>query len=184
MDEYQRTGYIEPYEKEYLRKDGERFWGLFAGKRLETTGDGVALIVDITERKRREANLALIAELASTLAGAYDVSGVMHVAGEKLAHLLDIERCYFVRIDETRDDVLVTAQWSAPGQNPLPLSMRISELPSEAVLEPADERRTFIRAMKAHTSGRPVAKTKARSTRPKVIPRNAGGIRAPLRLDF
>ena len=52
--EYERTGRIEPYEKEYFRRDGERFWGLFAGRRIESTGDGVAVVLDITERKRAE----------------------------------------------------------------------------------------------------------------------------------
>jgi PAS domain S-box-containing protein len=55
--EYERTGRIEPYEKEYFRRDGERFWGLFAGRRIESTGKGVAIVLDITERKRAEHTL-------------------------------------------------------------------------------------------------------------------------------
>jgi PAS domain S-box-containing protein len=52
--QYCRTGRIEPYEKEYFRRDGERFWGLFAGRRIESAGQGVAVVIDITERKRAE----------------------------------------------------------------------------------------------------------------------------------
>jgi PAS domain S-box-containing protein len=55
--DYQRTGRIEAYEKEYFRKDGSRFWGLFAGRRIDSTGDGVAIVLDITERKRAQEDI-------------------------------------------------------------------------------------------------------------------------------
>jgi PAS domain S-box-containing protein len=57
VDAYLRTGRIEPYEKEYFRRNGERFWGLFAGRRIDGTGEGMAFVLDITERKRAEAAL-------------------------------------------------------------------------------------------------------------------------------
>src|SRR3712207_8221306 len=46
---------IELYEKEYVRKGGERFWGLFGGRRIESTDEGVAFVIDVTERRRAEA---------------------------------------------------------------------------------------------------------------------------------
>ncbi|MDB5431702.1 MAG: hypothetical protein JWP35_2818 [Caulobacter sp.] len=42
-----------PYEKEYLRADGSRWWGLFAAKQLED-GVGFKFVIDITEQKRAE----------------------------------------------------------------------------------------------------------------------------------
>lgn len=48
------TGSTTPYEKEYYRKDGSRWWGLFAAKGL-SENDGVEFILDITEHKRAEA---------------------------------------------------------------------------------------------------------------------------------
>ena len=57
VDAFQQTGQIEPYEKEYFRKDGTRFWGLFSGRRLDTTREAVAVVIDITERKRADAAL-------------------------------------------------------------------------------------------------------------------------------
>lgn len=54
LEEYRRTGRIEPYEKEYFRRDGQRFWGLFAGRRIEGDSQGVAIVHDITEQKRAE----------------------------------------------------------------------------------------------------------------------------------
>ena len=52
--EFEATGRISPYEKEYFRSDGTRFWGLFGGAKLEGRSEGVAFVLDITERKRAE----------------------------------------------------------------------------------------------------------------------------------
>ncbi len=47
------TGRATPYEKEYIRKDGSRWWGLFAPKMLNEH-EGVEFILDISERKQAE----------------------------------------------------------------------------------------------------------------------------------
>ncbi len=51
--ELEVTGRTTPYEKEYYRRDGSRWWALFAAKAI---GDGAAVefVLDITERKRAE----------------------------------------------------------------------------------------------------------------------------------
>lgn len=51
-------GTTSPYEKQWFRKDGSRFWGLFSPKRLQASGaksECVEFIIDITEQKRAEA---------------------------------------------------------------------------------------------------------------------------------
>ncbi|MFN7119228.1 MAG: chemotaxis protein CheB [Saprospiraceae bacterium] len=53
IDEFMKFGRTTPYEKEYIRKDGTRWWALFAATRLNN-GEGVEFIVDITERKQAE----------------------------------------------------------------------------------------------------------------------------------
>jgi|GEM_PF-3073152 len=50
-------GVTAPYEKEWIRKDGTRFWGLFSPTRLSGSGqeaECIEFIIDITERKRTE----------------------------------------------------------------------------------------------------------------------------------
>jgi PAS domain S-box-containing protein len=53
IEEFKSTGRIPPYEKEYIRKDGSRWWALFAATRLGEEV-GVEFIIDVTGRKRAE----------------------------------------------------------------------------------------------------------------------------------
>ena len=69
-------GETPPYEKEMIRKDGSRWWGLFAPTRLSGSGERsecVEFIIDITERKRAEQEL--------------ERTRSMLTEGEKIAHL-------------------------------------------------------------------------------------------------
>ncbi|MBE9228334.1 PAS domain S-box protein [Phormidium sp. LEGE 05292] len=53
-------GESAPYEKQMVRQDGSRWWGLFSPTRLEGSGwnaECVEFIIDISDRKRAEANL-------------------------------------------------------------------------------------------------------------------------------
>jgi PAS domain S-box-containing protein len=51
-----RTGTAHPFEKEYFRKDGSRVPVMVGGARFEEGGnEGVAFVLDLTERKRAEA---------------------------------------------------------------------------------------------------------------------------------
>jgi diguanylate cyclase (GGDEF)-like protein/PAS domain S-box-containing protein len=60
-EQFSATGRITPYETEYLSRDGSRFWGLFGAAKLEGQPDGIAFIVDITERKRLEEEITHMA---------------------------------------------------------------------------------------------------------------------------
>jgi signal transduction histidine kinase len=51
MEELKSTGRTTPYEKEYVRKDGSRWWGLFSATSL-SENEGVEYIIDITESKQ------------------------------------------------------------------------------------------------------------------------------------
>jgi PAS domain S-box-containing protein len=53
LRELATRGETTPIQKEYLRKDGSRWWGLFAAKRLQD-GLGFKFVIDITEQKRAE----------------------------------------------------------------------------------------------------------------------------------
>lgn len=57
IEQFNATGRINPYEKEYFRRDGSRFWGLFGGAKLEGRPEAVAFVLDISEQKRAEVAL-------------------------------------------------------------------------------------------------------------------------------
>jgi PAS domain S-box-containing protein len=52
--EMETAGETTPYEKEYYRKDGSRWWALFAAKSLGDHGN-IEYVLDITERKHADA---------------------------------------------------------------------------------------------------------------------------------
>jgi PAS domain S-box-containing protein len=56
ISELESTGRTTPYEKEYLRKDGSRWWGLFAATRI-AEHEGVEFVIDITDKKQAEHSL-------------------------------------------------------------------------------------------------------------------------------
>jgi PAS domain S-box-containing protein len=53
LEELKATGQGTPFEKQYIRKDGSRWWGLFAGRMLDDD-TAVELVLDITDRKAAE----------------------------------------------------------------------------------------------------------------------------------
>ena len=53
--EIQRTGSLQPFEWDYIRKDGSRVPVLVGAASFEGENQGVAFVLDLTERKRAEA---------------------------------------------------------------------------------------------------------------------------------
>ena len=55
IEQQKSSGRFEPFEKEYTRKDGSRVPVLIGGATFEEGGNqGVAFVLDLTERKRAE----------------------------------------------------------------------------------------------------------------------------------
>ena len=56
MNRFSATGKIGPYEKQYIRKDGTRWWGLFTGTKL-AEDFGVEYVLDVSDTKEAEERL-------------------------------------------------------------------------------------------------------------------------------
>ncbi|WP_298954405.1 PAS domain S-box protein [uncultured Methylobacterium sp.] len=56
LDELRATGRTAPYEKEFRRPDGGRFWGLISARLIED-GVGLAFVVDVTAGKQAQSAL-------------------------------------------------------------------------------------------------------------------------------
>ena len=61
VEEITTKGETTPYEKQYYRKDGSRWWGLFAPQRLSES-EVVEFVIDVSDRRRTEAALRESAE--------------------------------------------------------------------------------------------------------------------------
>ncbi|MBC7920531.1 MAG: PAS domain S-box protein [Ferruginibacter sp.] len=67
-EQLRRFGYCQPYEKEYLRRDGQRISILLGASSLEgMQEDGIAFVLDITERKAAEERLRKSEKLLQTI---------------------------------------------------------------------------------------------------------------------
>jgi PAS domain S-box-containing protein len=86
LAEVAATGTCRPYEKEYFRKDGSRVPVLMAGANFgELRHQGVAFALDLTERKRAEAELAH-ANRAATMGQL--TASIAHEVNQPIAALL------------------------------------------------------------------------------------------------
>jgi PAS domain S-box-containing protein len=71
IQEHKVTGTLQPFEKEYFRKDGSRVPVLIGVATFEESGSqGVAFVLDLTERKRVEERLRVQHTVAQILAEA------------------------------------------------------------------------------------------------------------------
>jgi PAS domain S-box-containing protein len=84
--ELRSTGTFQPVEKEYLRKDGSRMPVLIGGALFEESrNEGVAFVLDLTERKRAAEEHEKLRQLESDLAHVNRLS-IMGELAASLAH--------------------------------------------------------------------------------------------------
>ncbi|NES95438.1 MAG: PAS domain S-box protein [Desertifilum sp. SIO1I2] len=69
---------------------------------------------DITERKRREAHAAFLAEISEEFERFSTANEIMQTVGAKIGAYLQITTCNFTDVDEARDRVTVHHGWSSP----------------------------------------------------------------------
>ena len=86
--EQETAGRVQPYEKEYFRKDGSRVPVLVGGAMFEEGGSqGVAFVLDLTERKGTEAALRDSEELWRA---AFDSNPTMYFMVDRAGDILQV----------------------------------------------------------------------------------------------
>ncbi|WP_210529644.1 PAS domain S-box protein [Rubellimicrobium arenae] len=103
VEEVLTLGGSTPYEKQYFRKDGSRWWGLFAARRI---GDEVVeFVLDVTERREAEealqeseARLATIFASASVGLSEITLEGRFLQVNDELCRILGRSRDELLRL--------------------------------------------------------------------------------------
>ena len=89
-----------------------RFYDVFAFRVGAPEERQVAVLFnDITERKRREANLAFLSDISHDLVQRASPDDMMAALGAKIGSYLRITRCTLAEIDEAADSVAVGYEW-------------------------------------------------------------------------
>ena len=106
IQEFETMGHTTPYEKEYIRKNGSRWWALFSATRVNEE-EGVEIIIDITERKHRQLNAVFLADLTEAISRLSSQEEILQVAGERIARYFSVSHLTFAQVDEAADESLV-----------------------------------------------------------------------------
>jgi PAS domain S-box-containing protein len=105
-----KTGHSERFE--YASDDLDRWFDVYASR---IGGEGsrklVAVYTNITERKRRESNLAFLAEVSQDLGRLTNVDETMNTLGAKLAAYLDLSACAFAELSEGAQFAVINHGW-------------------------------------------------------------------------
>ena len=102
----------EPKRFENAAQQLGRFYDVYAFRIGEPQARQVAILFnDITERKRREANLAFLAEVSRDLMQIMNVADTMSAIGAKIGAHFQIVHCHVGTVDEAQQTVTVTHEW-------------------------------------------------------------------------
>jgi PAS domain S-box-containing protein len=139
-----RTGI--PARFEYPAEALGRYYDVYAFRIDKPEQRHVAILFkDIIGRKRREANLALLADMAGDFSRLRSAEEILRAIAHRLSAHLKISGCVFAEIDETHNLVTVTHSWSAPGtQAAFSADCPLSEYVGEAFRESARAGDTIV----------------------------------------
>ena len=125
IQELLSRGETTPYEKQYIRKDGSRWWGLFAAKLLRKN-QGVEFILDVTQRKQaeralrvNEARQSFLLELGDALREFDEPARIMTTAAELLGRQLGVAAVGYSEVESDGDNVMMGGEYN-DGSMPSP----------------------------------------------------------------
>ncbi|WP_339383345.1 ATP-binding protein [Oculatella sp. LEGE 06141] len=115
-----------------------RWFDVYACRIGEESRKVAIVFKDITERKRiederkrREANLAFLADIAEDFSRLSSATEIMQIVGAKIGAYLQITTCNFTDVNEERDELTVHYGWNSPDVLSTVGTFRITEYLSE-----------------------------------------------------
>lgn len=101
---------------EHVAEALDRFYDVFAFRVGSPQERQVAILFnDITERRRREAHLALLSEVSHDLARLTQIDDTLASLGAKMGHHLKVSRCELAETSEAGDELSVGYEWHRSG---------------------------------------------------------------------
>ncbi|MEX0723876.1 MAG: PAS domain S-box protein [Gracilimonas sp.] len=97
-----KTGRTKPFEKQYIRKDGSRWWGLFAPRRINEN-EAVEYVIDISNRKELEQQLKAEKDFVRTTIES--LPGLFYMIDEDENYVLwneNLEKTFYQGRDEVQ----------------------------------------------------------------------------------
>jgi PAS domain S-box-containing protein len=105
-----RTG--EPVRLINYAQDVDRWFDTYLTPLVGSSQYVAVVFKDITERKQRELSTALLDEIGKDLALLSAPDELMQTVGKRLSEFLDLSGCYFVDVDEAKNEVSVHYVWA------------------------------------------------------------------------
>ncbi|WP_088891260.1 PAS domain S-box protein [Leptolyngbya ohadii] len=111
---------------EYYTASVDRWFTVYASRIGAEGSHQVAVVFnDITDRKQRELSTALLDEIGKELSVLSAPDEIMQMVGKRLYEFLELSGCYFVDVDEAKNEVTVHYGW---GSEQLPSLMQTFKL--------------------------------------------------------
>jgi PAS domain S-box-containing protein len=130
-------GKTAPYEKQFVRPDGSRWWGLCAPTRLRGHGPAaecMAFIIDISERKQAEevaqqseARQAYLLSLSDALRSVEAATDMQATVAHTAMRYFQADRCYYCEI--AGDTVTIRHDAARPGLPSVAAEYDLSTMP-------------------------------------------------------
>jgi PAS domain S-box-containing protein len=123
----------------------KRWFDVYACRTGEPKARKVAIVFrDISDRKRREANLAFLANIAEDLSHLSSSDEIMQTVGTKIGAHLNLSHCLFAEIDAAQDRAVVEYAWNPSEATDLIGVYQLSEFVTEEFQQAARAGETIV----------------------------------------
>ncbi len=138
------------FDTEYriIHPNGETRWLRGTGRILyDASGTpvrSIGLIFDLTDRKRRDANTAFLAEVTAEFSYISTADEIVQMVGAKMGAYLNLSLCLFAEIDDVLENVTVNHVWHRADVPNVVGVYRVVDFLTDEICQSAQNRETII----------------------------------------